>query len=233
MRIFEHSFDLRFLLVGQFEFFGHSFHLLFDRRAAAPATPGFLILSHGQVAASDQAAKRQSRDYTEFVNFHLSVGLFVSPPHPIGDPLIHYISKDEIAALWLQPIVGRRGQSCTFFESVLAKKVRTDPDATLWKQPSYAFGLLHPFDPKAQGGQTHGELLFSGQRQDLRVRCLQDAEQLLHYFGFAPEKTLQILHPFKIGNYHTTGIAQHIRDYEDFGTLAQDRISFDGCWAIS
>src|SRR5205823_13487800 len=25
---------------------------------------------------------------------------------------------------------GRRGQSCIFFESVLAKKVRTDPDAT-------------------------------------------------------------------------------------------------------
>src|SRR5437870_2418281 len=126
MRIFEHSFDLRFLLVGQFEFFGHSFHLLLDRRAA-PAAPGFLILGHGQVAAGHQAAKGQPRDYTEFVNFHLSVGLFVSPPHPIGDPLIHYIRKDEIAALWLQPIVGRRGQSYTFFESVLAKKVRTDP----------------------------------------------------------------------------------------------------------
>ena len=26
---------------------------------------------------------------------------------------------------------GRRGQSCIFFESVLAKKVRTDPDAAV------------------------------------------------------------------------------------------------------
>src|SRR6266581_8797934 len=122
MRVFEHSFDLWFLLVGQFEFFGHSFHLLLDRRATASAAPGFLILGHGQVAASDQSAKGQARDYTDFVNFHFSVGLFVSPPHPIGDPLIHYIRKDEIAALWLQPIVGRRDQSYTFFESVLAKK---------------------------------------------------------------------------------------------------------------
>src|SRR5205085_11353552 len=29
---------------------------------------------------------------------------------------------------------GHRGQSCTFFEFVLAKKVRTDPDATYYNE---------------------------------------------------------------------------------------------------
>src|SRR5213592_3401590 len=66
----------------------------------------------------------------------------------------------------------RRIQSATRLYTTLAKtKLPHFGYSQSWvrlrKQPSYAFGLLHPFDPKAQGGQTHGELLFSGQRQDL------------------------------------------------------------------
>src|SRR5207249_10946191 len=68
---------------------------LFPYTTLFRSAPGFLFLGHGQVTAGHQSAKSQSRDYTEFVNFHLSVGLFVSPPHPIGDPLIHYIRRDR------------------------------------------------------------------------------------------------------------------------------------------
>src|SRR5207247_9638442 len=45
---------------------------------------------------------------------------------------------------------------------------------------------------------------------------LEDAEEFVCHFHFAPQKRLQTLHPFKIRNDHAASVAENVRDHEDF-----------------
>ena len=45
---------------------------------------------------------------------------------------------------------------------------------------------------------------------------LEDAEEFVGYFRLRPQKRLQTLHPFEVGNDHATGVAKNVRDNENF-----------------
>src|SRR5438046_10240132 len=60
-----------------------------------------------------------------------------------------------------------------------------------------------------------------------RKRMLEDAEELISHFHFAPKKTLQTLHPFEIGDNYAAGIAQNVRNHKDLvPALLENQICF-------
>jgi hypothetical protein len=56
----------------------------------------------------------------------------------------------------------------------------------------------------------------------------QNPEKTIDHLGLVPEKTLEALYPFKVGNDYTAGVAKYIRDYENFvPTFDQYFVGFD------
>src|SRR5205814_8062906 len=45
---------------------------------------------------------------------------------------------------------------------------------------------------------------------------LKDAEEFVGHFRFGPQKCLQTLHPLEVRNDHAAGVAENIRDHENF-----------------
>src|SRR5207253_9361800 len=50
----------------------------------------------------------------------------------------------------------------------------------------------------------------------LRKGMLKDAEEFVGHFRFGPQKCLQTLHPLEVRNDHAAGVAENIRDHENF-----------------
>ena len=59
-------------------------------------------------------------------------------------------------------------------------------------------------------------LSFFARRITCEKELLENAEKFVGHFRFRPEKGLQSLHPFEVGNDHAAGIAENIGDDEDF-----------------
>src|SRR5947199_9246030 len=45
---------------------------------------------------------------------------------------------------------------------------------------------------------------------------LKDAEKFVGHFRFRPQKCLQTLHPLEVRKDHAAGVAENIRDHENF-----------------
>src|SRR5262249_10837750 len=53
----------------------------------------------------------------------------------------------------------------------------------------------------------------------------EDAEEFVRYLHFRPQKRLQALHPFEVGNDHASGITENVRDHKDLvPTLLQNQV---------
>ena len=62
---------------------------------------------------------------------------------------------------------------------------------------------------------------------------LDDAEEAVGDFGFAPEEVLQVLDPFEVGDDDAAGVAKDVRDDEDFlPTLEEDLVGIGGGGAV-
>ena len=84
-----------------------------------------------------------------------------------------------------------------------------------WKQAARLFGFENALDADGHGRRTMRNLVFLRASDYLRKRMLEDAEELISHFHFAPKKTLQTLHPFEIGDNYAAGIAKNVRDHKD------------------
>src|SRR5437764_13767253 len=70
-------------------------------------------------------------------------------------------------------------------------------------------------------------LVFLRASDYLRKRMLENAEELISHFHFAPKKTLQTLHPFAIGDNYAAGIAKNVRNHKDLvPALLENQICF-------
>ena len=61
-----------------------------------------------------------------------------------------------------------------------------------------------------------GNLMLFRASDQLAEGMLEDAEKFVGHFRFAPEKTLQTLHPLEVGNDHSAGVAENVRDHKNF-----------------
>src|ERR1019366_10135837 len=66
--------------------------------------------------------------------------------------------------------------------------------------------------------------LLATQGNDLGEGRLQNAEELIDDLGLPPEEALQVLHPLEIRDYDAAGVAEHVRDKEDFRPLIEDYV---------
>src|SRR5205823_7523886 len=85
-----------------------------------------------------------------------------------------------------------------------------------WKQAAHLFSFDDALDADGHGRGTMRNLMFLRASDYLRKRMLEDAEELISHFHFAPKKTLQALHPFEIGDNYAAGIAKNVRDHKYF-----------------
>ena len=78
-----------------------------------------------------------------------------------------------------------------------------------------------------------GDLMLFRASDHLGEGMLEDAEKFVGHFRFAPEKTLQTLHPLEVGNDHSSGVAENVRNDKDLiPALLQDQIRFRRGWAV-
>ena len=62
----------------------------------------------------------------------------------------------------------------------------------------------------------------------------KDAEKFIGHFHFRPQKRLQALHPFKVGNNHAAGVAENVGYDEDLvPAIFQNQICLGRGRAIS
>ncbi len=85
-----------------------------------------------------------------------------------------------------------------------------------WEQAADLFGFDDALDANGHGRCAMRDFVFLGSPDHLRKRMLEDAEEFVRHFHFAPQKGLQTLHPFEIRNDHAAGIAENVRDHENF-----------------
>src|SRR5206468_10586575 len=53
----------------------------------------------------------------------------------------------------------------------------------------------------------------------------EDAEKFLSHFRFRPQKRLQTLHPLEVGDDHSAGVAENVRDHKNLvPTLVENQI---------
>ena len=69
--------------------------------------------------------------------------------------------------------------------------------------------------------------MFFRASDHLDKRMFKDAKKFVGHFGFRPTEALQTLHPLEVGNDHTAGIAENVRDNKDFvPALLKNQICF-------
>src|SRR5437867_11884758 len=78
---------------------------------------------------SDSALSPSSCEIEAIVNYRFQVSVSIQAGHQTKSRARIKAENENIVITYLVGDGERRGQSCIFFESVLAKKVRTDPDA--------------------------------------------------------------------------------------------------------
>jgi hypothetical protein len=62
---------------------------------------------------------------------------------------------------------------------------------------------------------------------------LQDPKKAIDHFRLVPEEALETLDPFKVGDNHSTRIAEDVRNYKDLApTFEQYLVGVDGGWSI-
>src|SRR5438093_9928006 len=111
------------------------------------------------------------------------------------------------------------------------RDVATTKDS--WEQPAHLFGFDDTFDADGHGRRAMRNFVFFGSPDHLRKRMLEDAEQFVGHFHFRPQKRLQTLHPLEIRNDHATGIAENVRDHENFvPALFQNKVSVGRGWTV-
>src|SRR4029453_15588971 len=84
------------------------------------------------------------------------------------------------------------------------------------KQAAHLFALEDALDTNGHGRGAMRNFVRFGASDYLRKRMFQDAEKLVSHFHFRPQIRLQTLHPLKVRNNYATGVAQNVRDHEDF-----------------
>ena len=90
--------------------------------------------------------------------------------------------------------------------------------------PRIRFASCTRLTPRLSAARRIGIFCLRLAVEDLREGGFQDAEQLVHHFGLAPEKALQVLHPLEVAHDHAARVAEHVGDDEDFRALIQDHV---------
>src|SRR6266487_6883131 len=79
-----------------------------------------------------------------------------------------------------------------------------------WKPAARLFGSENALDADGHRCGTMRNLMFFRASDYLRKRMLEDAEEFVSHFHFAPKETLQALHPFEIGDDYAPRVTQNI-----------------------
>src|SRR5208283_4678999 len=85
----------------------------------------------------------------------------------------------------------------------------------LWVDAAQPHSLRHTPYPKHVRSDAHGNLLLQVDLQHIPESSLHHALQAVVDILRLPEQVLLVLHPFKIGDRDSAGIAENIRDHED------------------
>src|SRR5205823_14943280 len=85
-----------------------------------------------------------------------------------------------------------------------------------WKQAADLLRLDDALDADRHSGCSMRHPVFLRSPDYLHKGMLKDAEKFVRHFGFSPQKRLQTLHPLKVRNDHATGIAENVRNHENF-----------------
>src|SRR5882724_2542372 len=85
-----------------------------------------------------------------------------------------------------------------------------------WEQAAHLFRFDDAFDADGHGRCAMRNFVFLCSPYHLRKRMLKDAEEFVGHFRFRPQKCLQTLHPLEVRNDHAAGVAENIRDHENF-----------------
>src|SRR5580700_1893879 len=94
-----------------------------------------------------------------------------------------------------------------------------------WEQSPDAFRFQDALDPDRHGGGAVGNFVLLRATNHLRERMLENAEKFVRHFHFAPEKRLQTLDPFKVGNDHAARITKNVWNEKYFvPTFLKDQI---------
>ena len=98
----------------------------------------------------------------------------------------------------------------------------------LWKEAAGFFSGGDALDAEGEGGGAHRDFFFAAQGQSLGEGAFEDAEEFVHDLGFGPEKALEVLDPFELGNDDAAGVTEDVGNDENFGALIEDDVSL-GC----
>ena len=104
---------------------------------------------------------------------------------------------------------------------------------SLWKEAAALLGGNDALDADGHSGDAMGDFLGSGALEHSGEGPLEDAEEAVGDFGFAPEEVLQVLDPFEVGDDDAAGVAKDVRDDEDFfPSLEKDLVGIRGGGAV-
>src|SRR6266699_6702117 len=96
-----------------------------------------------------------------------------------------------------------------------------------WEQATCLFRSHDTLDANGHRRRAMRDLMLFRASDHLAEGMLEDAEKFVGYFRFAPEKTLQTLHPLEVGNNHSAGVAENVWNDKDLiPALLKDQIRF-------
>jgi hypothetical protein len=82
----------------------------------------------------------------------------------------------------------------------------------LRKQPADLSGGDHPLYPDGERGHTVRDLSLLGPLDDRGEGIVENPKESIGDLDVGPEKILQVLHPFEVGDDDSTRIAQNVGD---------------------
>ena len=85
-----------------------------------------------------------------------------------------------------------------------------------WEQAAHCFALMHALDADRHRGSAMRNLVVLCASMTCAKECSRMRKSLSVTSDSAPKKGLQSLHPFEIGNDHAAGVAENVRNHEDF-----------------
>src|SRR6266566_4266982 len=85
----------------------------------------------------------------------------------------------------------------------------------LWIDPADRRCVGDALNRESVRGGSHVDALVYRRVEDLVERARDHVMQLGVDLLLLPEEGLQVLHPLEVGNDHTTGVGEDVRDHED------------------
>jgi hypothetical protein len=87
-----------------------------------------------------------------------------------------------------------------------------EPDSLLGEQPAYLPCGEHPFYADGEGGHPMRDFALLRALDNRGEGIVEDPEEPIGDLDVGPQKILQVLHPFEVGDDDSTRIAQNVGD---------------------